>query len=213
MAVSILNTIFAYQMYSEATIELDEEAFVKAFNRQEHNAYQTLYRLFYRALVAYALQQLNKQDEAEDIVQELFVSMWKKKTCFTSYTALRSYLYHSVNHAVVNCIKHQQVKERYAEAMQNDPSQLHFSSDYRKEEIYRQLYLAIDRLPDRCREIFLMHMDGKKNEEIAQILHISVETVKTQKKRAMRFLKNDPQIKNSYGQWILLLQLSCSLTS
>lgn len=60
MAVSILNTIFAYQMYSEATIELDEEAFVKAFNRQEHNAYQTLYHLFYRALVAYALRSENE---------------------------------------------------------------------------------------------------------------------------------------------------------
>jgi len=212
MVVSILNTIFAYQMYNKATIEPDEEAFVKAFNRQEHNAYQMLYRLFYRALVTYALQHLNKQDEAEDIVQELFVSMWKKQICFTSYTALRSYLYHSVNHAVLNCIKHQQVKERYAKAMQKDLSQLHSFSDYRKEEVYRQIYLAIDRLPERCREIFLMHMDGKKNEEIAQMLHISVETVKTQKKRAMRFLKNDPQIKISYGQWILLLQFSCSFT-
>ena len=47
-------------MHSKTTIKLNEEAFVKAFNRQEHNAYQMLYRLFYRALVAYALRSENE---------------------------------------------------------------------------------------------------------------------------------------------------------
>ena len=61
MAVSILNTIFTCQMHSKTTIKLNEEAFVKALNRQEHNdAYQTLYHLFYRALVAYALRSENE---------------------------------------------------------------------------------------------------------------------------------------------------------
>ena len=80
-------------------------------------------------------------------------------------------------------------------------------ADYQKEEIYRQLYLAIDRLPKKCREIFLMYMDGKKNEEIAQILSISIETVKTQKKRAMRFLKDDTGIKMTYSEMLALLLL------
>ena len=47
----------------------------------------------------------------------------------------------------------------------------------------------IDKLPTRCREIFLLHMDGKKNEEIATALGISIETVKTQKKRAIQSIK------------------------
>ena len=51
-----------------------------------------------------------------------------------------------------------------------------------------------------------MYMDGKKNEEIAQILSISIETVKTQKKRAMRFLK-DTGIKMTYSEMLALLLL------
>ena len=66
-----------------------------------------------------------------------------------------------------------------------------FSEDYRlmREEMYRALHRAVDELPERCRQVFKLHLQGKKNEEIAQILELSVETVKTQKKKAMYFLR------------------------
>ena len=59
------------------------------------------------------------------------------------------------------------------------------------EEIYRHLFKLIDELPPRCREIFLLYMEGKKNEEIAAMLQLSVETVKTQKKRAMAYIRDN----------------------
>ena len=66
---------------------------------------------------------------------------------------------------------------------------LRLEEDTNEEEVYRLLFRAIDKLPTRCREIFLLHMDGKKNEEIATALGISIETVKTQKKRAIQSIK------------------------
>lgn len=51
------------------------------------------------------------------------------------------------------------------------------------------MYLAVRELPDRCREVFELHLKGKKNEEIAELLSLSIETVKTHKKNAVRFLK------------------------
>ena len=71
-----------------------------------------------------------------------------------------------------------------------------------REEVYRQLFETIDALPERCREVFLMYMEGKKNEEVATALHVSIETVKTQKKRAMSILR-----KKLGGYQFLLLQL------
>ena len=58
-----------------------------------------------------------------------------------------------------------------------------------EEELYERLFRIIDELPPRCREIFLLHLDGKKNEEIANQLNISLLTVKTQKKKAMSHLR------------------------
>lgn len=188
-------------------MEQDEILFIEAINRQEPKAYQTLYRLYYRALVNYAMRFISKQDEAEDVVQDLFVSMWNKKIQFVSYVSFRTYLYNAVYNAVLNVIKHQEVEQRYVDLVKNEDELEFPEADYQKEEIYRQLYLAIDRLPKKCRGIFLMYMDGKKNEEIAQILSISIETVKTQKKRAMRFLKDDTGIKMTYSEMLALLLL------
>ena len=58
-----------------------------------------------------------------------------------------------------------------------------------REEIYRELFLAIQELPDRSREVFELHLQGKKNEEIAEVLGISVLTVKSHKQNALRCLK------------------------
>ena len=58
-----------------------------------------------------------------------------------------------------------------------------------KEELYERLFSVVDELPPRCREVFLLHLDGKKNEEIAELLNISLLTVKTQKKKAMSYIR------------------------
>ncbi len=61
---------------------------------------------------------------------------------------------------------------------------------FNKEEIYRQLFAAIDELPPRQKEVFLLCMEGKKNREIAEQLDISAETVKVQKRRAIARLRD-----------------------
>ena len=59
-----------------------------------------------------------------------------------------------------------------------------------EEEILRELYAAIGELPQRSQEVILLSLEGKKNQEIAQLLNLSVLTVKTHKKNAFRYLKN-----------------------
>ena len=58
-----------------------------------------------------------------------------------------------------------------------------------EEELYRRLFKVIDELPPRCREVFLLHLEGKGNEEIPHSLQITLLPVKTQKKRAMRYIR------------------------
>lgn len=58
-----------------------------------------------------------------------------------------------------------------------------------QEEEYQKLFALIDELPEQCRKVFLMALDGKKNKEIADALQISITSVKTQKMRAMQKIK------------------------
>lgn len=93
----------------------------------------------------------------------------------------------------INSLRQQGVREDYCHKMtQNSvPHELprDDSEAFNKEEIYRQLFLAIDELPPRQREVFLLCMEGKKNREIAEQLGISAETVKVQKRRAIDNLR------------------------
>lgn len=181
----------------------EKTPFIENLNKQQTSAYHQLYDEYYKVLVLYAINFLSSQQAAEDIVQELFATMWEKKMKFLSLPSFRTYLYNSVRNASLNYLKHQNVESLYLEHLANTYREIieEEEEDTNEEEVYRLLFRAIDKLPTRCREVFLLHMDGKKNEEIATLLGISIETVKTQKKRAIQF------IKEQMGTYYFLLPL------
>lgn len=170
-------------MNKEKRLSLDD------LNKQYSSAYHQLYEQYYKVLVLYAINFLDSRHAAEDIVQDLFATMWEKKMVFKSPLSLRAYLYNSIRNASLNYLKHLNVKSLYLEHLAKTYKEMTEAEEVHEEEVYRLLFSTIDKLPARCREIFLLHMDGKKNEEIATALGISIETVKTQKKRAVHFLK------------------------
>lgn len=183
-----------------------EDILLQGINRQETQAYKELYTHFYRPLVMYTLHFVDRQDVAEDIVQELFVTMWNKEMVFLSYPSFKTYLYTSVRNASLDYLKHQDIRARYAELRRQEQEEdADDDMPFFDEEVYHRLYKAIDRLPPKCREVFLLAMDGKRNEEIAETLHIAVETVKTQKKRGLKQLRE--QTAMSVRAILLLLGL------
>lgn len=153
---------------------------------------ELLYGKYYRALVVYA-SRFVEMEIAEDIVQELFAVLWERRPIFNSISQLSSYFYSSVHNAAINHLRHQNVHDNYRQSIVDNLQEFMLVDDmsdvFNKEEIYRQLFLAIDKLPPRQREIFLLCMDGKKNREIAEQLQISAETVKVQKRRAINHLR------------------------
>jgi RNA polymerase sigma-70 factor (family 1) len=167
----------------------DNERFINELNKRSALAYYKLYDDYYKALVAYSTNFVSAIESAEDIVQDLFIGIWEKNLTFFSYSSLKHYLYNSVRNASINYLKHQNVEALYIQKLIDTYKGFDDEDDVYEEEVYRLLFKAIDKLPSRCKEVFLLYMDGKKNEEIADMLNIAVETVKTQKKRAIQSLK------------------------
>lgn len=161
------------------------------------NAFHLLYKNFYKALVNYAFQFINNDAASEDIVQGLFSQIWEKKPYFTSIYALDVFLYTSVRNKCLNYLKHKNIEISYLKKTRLQVPESYSETDDEDlfpERIYRMLFSTIDQLPKRNREIFLMYIDGVSNKEIADALNISVETVKTHKKRSMVFLRKHLQI-------------------
>lgn len=164
------------------------EEFIEQINTKQVTGFRELFKSFYRYLVLYAMRYVRQREVAEDIVQEVFMAVWESGKLYNSFYGFRSFLYDSVKNRCLNYLKHQQVEERYFASIVVEEEE---NEDLRlmREEMYRALHRAVNELPPRCLEVFDLHLQGKSNEEIAQLLQLSVLTVKTQKKKAMCYLR------------------------
>ena len=167
-----------------------EDEFLQRIHSKSVTAFRELFREFYNTLVLFSMNYVERQEVAEDIVQDLFVSIWERDTRYASYNSFKSFLYNSVRNGSINYLRHKIVEDKYAASViQEESSEEYDDLRVMEDELYRLLFKTVDELPARCKEIFQLHMDGKSNDEIASLLNLSVMTVKTQKKRAMHYIR------------------------
>lgn len=169
----------------------DDEIFV-LIKEGDHVAYTQLFDRFYGLLYIHALKIIRDEDEAKDLVQELFEMIWKKREslCFTG--SISSYLYACIRNLVLNHIAHQKVRARYVDSLKGFMEQGDCLTDFqvREHQLKQFIEEAISALPTKMSEIFrLSRHEYLSHKEIAAKLDLSELTVKTQVKRALKILK------------------------
>lgn len=148
--------------------------------------------LHYQALCYFAESIVKDQQEAEDIVATSFLKIWNKHTDFETPQNIKAFLYISTKNACLDCLK--QLK-RQSLAQQGYFQQLTFEEDHIENYLIEAEFLQIlnaelEKLPERCKEVFkLIYIDGLKTNEIAELLDLSVKTVRNHKARAVSLLQ------------------------
>ncbi|WP_159520673.1 RNA polymerase sigma-70 factor [Sunxiuqinia indica] len=148
--------------------------------------YESLFHEYYESLVHYAEKFIFDQAEAEDLVQELFIDIWDKSRKIDIATSIKSYFYQAIRNRCLNHLKSLKVKDKhhvlYIEAiLGSDDEEVEFIDL----DILNKIEKSIDELPPQMARVFrLKLLDGMKQDEIASELDISVNSVKTQLKRA-----------------------------
>ena len=151
---------------------------------------EELFRYNYRPLCMYALHYLHDTDSAEDIVQECFTTLWEKLEQGFPIANRRAYLYMSVRNRCLDVLRKKGIE---TESLNPNDSYGIIDDDDLQERsrIEASLWTAIDSLPGKCRQVFLMSKrDGLKYEEIAEELGLSVNTVRNQISKALNTLKS-----------------------
>ncbi len=155
-------------------------------------AFSNLFVAYYTPLCEYAFRYVSRVEVMEDIVQEVFVRIWEQRKCWEPRVAVRAYLYRSVYHQVINDYR----KKRFETSFKEDSESLIPEKGespldrLHNRETSRAIYEAIELLPARRKEILVLRLlHGLSYKEIGAILDISVNTVDTQIRRALKMLR------------------------
>jgi len=174
---------------------------------QDKAVFNVVFKEYYATLVLFSNNYTYRNQEAsEDIVQDVFVKLLNDKREFQNLLVLKSYLYTSVKNACLNYLKHLKVKNIYkTEEEASFNKEGFFLDNVLEEEVFIHLNNAIHQLPEKCRQVFELSLKGIKNKEIATQMGISIETVKSQKKRGKVLLKK--LLKNNIYIFFILLSV------
>ncbi|MBO4664299.1 MAG: RNA polymerase sigma-70 factor [Bacteroidaceae bacterium] len=162
---------------------------ISLINAHDISGYKELYHRYYKALVMHAEGIVGDILMAEDIVENVVVVLWNSNKTFDDIKSFEAYLYRAVHNMAMNELKHSAIVNSYE---QNVMTSSHEAMDEYDEEYELQIVKLmeyVDELPERMREVINKSMQGMTAKQIAEHLKISVETVKTHKKRALKMLR------------------------
>lgn len=161
--------------------------------------YKTLFRRYYANLLFYATRIVG-EDEAEDVVQDVFVELWRRKETMKIGEQIQAFLYRAVYTRALNVLKHRDIVNSYeAVTLEIHKKRIEFyqpdSNDVVKRiedsELRRKLSEAINELPDKCKMVFkLSYLHDMKNKEIAEAMGISLRTVEAHMYKALKLLRD-----------------------
>jgi RNA polymerase sigma factor, sigma-70 family/RNA polymerase sigma-70 factor, Bacteroides expansion family 1 len=175
-------------------------------------AFDGVFQKYYPKLLFYATRFLSI-DEAEDVVQDTFLELWKHRDSIEMDSEVQAYLYRLVYNKAINVLKHKKVENDYsAEAEEVYKRKIAFyEPDYNDTikrienlELRKEIYGMIDQLPEKSKEVFkLSYLHGLKNKEIADVLNISLRTVEAHMYKSLKFLRSNL----SHLAFLILLSL------
>lgn len=169
------------------------------------NAFAYVFKEYYGVLLNYASRILHDAEVANDLVQEVFCRLYEKRGELRGEIDLKPYLYRIVYNDCLNVIKHRNIEQNYvngelldfyfSKVIETPEAELALQS----EELREAVQVAIQKLPVRCQEIFVLSkIEGLSNKEIAERLGISVKTVENQMTVALSKLRKELE-------WLLFL--------
>jgi RNA polymerase sigma-70 factor (family 1) len=174
------------------TMKTIESKLLIEFKRGDHASFQKIFEFYSIPLFQFSLSYLKSKEAAEDIVQEVFLKVWKNRKEIKTGTSFQSYLFtitlnsvrkHFIRLSRINEVKHEILIDFSAQKPEFDDR-----SDY--QELLGKLQELIERMPEKRRQVFIKKkMEEKSLKEIAVELYIDPKTVEYHITEAMKFLK------------------------
>jgi RNA polymerase sigma-70 factor (ECF subfamily) len=168
-------------------------------NQLDSRSFERLFREYFSPLMAFARKILRNEDDAREVVHQVFINLWERREEIDLGQSLKSYLFTSVHNRSLNAIRDSRKFSR--DPVPEESGEWDVSAQIEAMELEEKILESLNRLPEKCRQIFeLNRFQGLKYSEIASQLHISVRTVENQMSKALKILREQL----SKYLWLLL---------
>jgi RNA polymerase sigma-70 factor (ECF subfamily) len=178
------------------------------FDTMSIKEFENLFKTFYPVLCGFAAKYLNNLVLSEEVVQDVFYSVWKNRASIKITSSGKSYLFTAVKNRSLQHIEHQKSVFKYEKLVSKQ--EIITAPDPHSELQYAEMFgifeKTLNSLPEKCRTIFkLNRFEGLKYSEIAKKLSISVKTVEANMSRALKKLRTDYK---TYSEAFIVLILT-----
>lgn len=190
-----ITTIY-YQNYSNLSSKSlhSDLSLVLSLKHGDKKAFEAIFNKYNSKLYFYALGYLQSKEEAEEVVQNAFVSLWEYRQMLNELLSLKNFLYKCVVNHIYNHLKHEAVHKKYlAHTLSvQDEADEQMEDEILHNDLQRNLNSLIEYLPPQQQVIFKMsRIEGLSHSEIAQKLGLSIRSVENQVYRALKFIKEN----------------------
>lgn len=197
-------------MNSSKKYEQAEPDVMEAFRRGDEAALQYFFDLHYKFLCYFAVGLTGDDSEAEDIVADCFVKLWEQHEQKETEQTIKAFLYISCRNACLNYLKKLKRRSGWQEdyLLQLENGDEKMLQQLVESEFLDVLDKEVAGLPGQCAAVFkLIYYEGKKTDEIAELLNINVKTVRNHKARAVELLRTSFLKKGLPDMLVLALML------
>lgn len=189
--------------------ESDECYLLAQLKEGNQQAFEHIYNTYWPGLARRAYAKVRSTEVVEELLQTLFLQLWASRQTLIIQKSLADYLYASLKHAILRHLRQQTLQQRYVDEMlfltdeaSDSTQEMIFYND-----LHEHLQGALNQLPDKCREAFLLSRDeGYSLKEIAQAMHISPKTAEHHISKALRLLRGSLKDVTTLLPFLLLLR-------
>jgi RNA polymerase sigma-70 factor (family 1) len=173
--------------------EPDDQSLVKLLQKGNVFAFDALFEVYSPKLFGFSMKYFRNENEAEELVQDVFVQVWEHRESLKSEYSFKSYLFTIALNLIRKHFNQKAISLRYLGSLQKDPEltyiEIFHNNDF--ESILQQINIIVSQMPPRRREIFIKSkLEGKSSKEIGQELNITAGTVDNQVSDAIRFIRS-----------------------
>ena len=198
---SEINAIFASGMTEDFIQENEDRELFRRIKQGSEEAFRVVYGKYHRILYAVALKMLKDRSAAENAVQHVFVKLWIGRQEMTVMLSLRNYLYTMTRNYILNYLRSRNTElvHSYRLAQLVPEASDPLDAQIEREDLLQKLDTVIAGLPTQKRQVMYLRKAGYSNPEIAEMLNLSVNTVRSHYQEGVKLLKS------RFGHIVLLI--------